>query len=253
MKLLLAVVTLLFLAACGSDAPPSSGAIVTVPEPLSYLVQSVNPDGNTATPLTSTAPWTYRRFDFGNYQALQSFLRGDGKSAVAVWSFAPFGPFVAANGDGGEVYELRGDAVYITKTQDGGKPGIQDFGKGWWAFDKYVPACSKGWRNSPDTYGRACRETITYPPGIVADTIVSEHYSLPGHTGAMERAFYALGWGRLAWMAFNQPNCVAVAPARAPALSALDEGVKCDERVNTNIVVSDGGLSGDKFGWESKP
>lgn len=193
-------------------------------------------------------PWTYVRKDYGGYQIAQAF-RVDSEHATLIWSYPPFGRFVAANGNGGETYERRGDAIYITATQDGGTPGVQHFAS-WWAFDIYVPDCLVGWRESPDGLGRACRQTITFPPGITADTIVSEHYNVPGYAGPMERAFYALGWGRLAWMSFNQECTVPVDAARAPALPAFDGGgVKCDERMNTLIEAADGSLSGISFGW----
>jgi hypothetical protein len=258
----LALPALLLLAACGSGGGGLSSPIaevpaaVTIADPMAYLVQSRNPDGNAATPLQAADSWSYVRRDFGGYQAAQAFQTGPG-SAALIWSYPPFGPFVAGNGDGGETYRIDGGGnVYIASTQDGGKPGVvTQFGDGWWAFDQYVPDCSAGWRNGPDGLGRACHQVITFPGSpapLTADTIVSEHYALPGQTGPMERAFYAQGWGRVAWMAFNQPGCVQVDPARAPAISAFDTGpgpAKCDERLNTNIVPAEGSMSGDRFGW----
>lgn len=246
----LALPALLLLAACGGggggDGFTSTPEVVTIADPMSYLA-----------PIDAVTPWQTERADFGGYQRVAAF-HTDATRAVLIWSYSPFGPFVAANGDGGETYELRPDgSVYITSTQDGGKPGVvTQFGDGWWAFDQYVPDCATGgWRNGPDGLGRACHQVITLPGSpapITADTIVSEHYALPGQTGPMERAFYAQGYGRLAWMSFNQPGCIAVDPARAPAISAFDSGpgpAKCDERLNTNIVPASPGLSGVTFGW----
>lgn len=257
----------LVLVSCGGGGngpippvPPSP--IVTIADPMSYIAQSQAPTGSGGL-LTWTSPWLYKRLDWGNYQVAQSYLRPDLRSAQTIWSYPPFGPFVAADGDGGEVYVLGptgGDpsSVYITETQDGGSPNIVSFGLNWWAFDQYVPDCATGWRYGPDLRGRACHTTIAYPatgpPGnqIVVDTIVSEHYAVPVlYTGPMERAFYGKGWGRLAWMAFSQPGCTQIDPARAPPISAFDTGPgpKCDERLNTNIRVNADGLSGATFGW----
>lgn len=241
------IFALLIMTACGGGGslPVPLASTVTIADPLSYV----------AAPITADFPWNTERADYGEYQLVQAF-KTDASHATLIWSYPPFGSFVAFNGDGGETYEVRPDgSTYITSTQDGGKPGITYFGSGWWAFDQYVPDCSQGWRNGPDGLGRACHQVITYPgtPNqITVDTVVSEHYALPGQIGPMERAFYGQGWGRLAWMAFNQPSCTAVNPSRAPAISAFDTGpgpAKCDERLNTNIVAPAVPLSGAAFGW----
>lgn len=255
---LVALLVGLALAACSGGSPPDPVPAPTIASPLSYLAQSAYPDGSPATPLYPSNAWRYVRKDWGGYQVEQSFLRGDGVGAETIWSYPPFGSFVAANGDGGEVYRVGGDgSLYISETQDGDRSGITQFGTGWWMFDQYVPDCAAGWRGSPDGLGRACHQVITFPatgvPGnvITADTIVSEHYNLPLQLGPLERAFYSLGWGRLAWMSFGQLSCQQVDQVRAPPISAFDAGpgLKCDERLNTNIVPVSGGMSGQMFGW----
>lgn len=242
---------MLALAACGGGGTspmPMPTPAVTISDPLSFVAEL--PDATTL--------WSYEREDFGGYQRVMSF-RTDATHATLIWHYVPFGSFNATNGDGGEQYALDSTgAVYITATQDGGKPGITQFGTDWWAFDKYVPDCAQGWRSSPDGLGRACHQVITFPGSpspLTADTIVSEHYALPGQNGPMERAFYAQGWGRVAWMSFNQIGCAPVDPARTPAISAFDTGpgpAKCDERMNTNIVKPLMALDGKSFGWPPK-
>jgi len=108
----------LALASCGgggkSAPPPAPPAVVTIPDPMAYLAQSRG--GDASTPLRAGDRMIYRRFDFGHVQASDSFLTGPA-SAVTTWSYAPWGPFVDANGDGGESYELQGDTVRITSTK----------------------------------------------------------------------------------------------------------------------------------------
>lgn len=240
------------VAACGGggggDAPVPP---VTIADPLAYLTQTSVLAGNVA--LHAADPWRYVRFDFGRHQIAQSFLRPDDGGVVTIWSYPPFGPFVAANGDGGETYERIGEVVYITATQDGGKPGMQQFGLAWPLFDIRAPECPE-WR----TIGlsRFCRATVTYPvsgvPGdrITADTIISEHGN--------ERFYMARDWGRLAWQAWGPPgSCSPVSdlPDRSPALSfdgppaGHPDWIRCDTRVNTNIEGADGTMSGAAFGW----
>lgn len=258
------VLAVLVLAGCGgggssTPAPLPPPPVVTVPDPMVYLAQSINPDGNTATPLTAAAPWGYERFDYGHYQASQSWLDNTAQ-AVTIWSYPPFGPFASNSAnDGGEVYALQGSTVYITETQDGGQPGVlQQFGMNWPVFDTAVPPCSQGWEtiNPGPFQARACRQSVTFPgtgvPGgqITAATIISEHGQ-----GQVERFYLGAGWGRLAWESWNVscPNG-PVDPARAPAISydaAPTPGlVKCDERLVTNVSPApDSALSGTVFGW----
>ena len=268
MKIIIALLLCLLGVGCssnnngGNQNPSPQPTTITIPDIMTYFVQSQQSGNGVA--LGWSDPWLYKRYDFGHYQVEQSYLRVDGVSAQTIWSYPPFGSFVAADGDGGEIYVQsptggEAGATYISETQDGVAPGIQQFGLNWWVADQYIPPCVSGWQTSPDGLGRACEATVTYPNDtggtIIADTIVSEHYDLPGLGGKMERAYYGKGWGRLAWQAWG-PSCPAqLDPARKPPMSydgppaELPMWVQCDSRIVTNIVPADGSLSGANFGW----
>jgi hypothetical protein len=196
----------LFLAACShggsSPAPMTPVQPVTIADPIAYLAQSQNLDGNTAMPLHRDDPLTYRRFDIGHYQASDSFLLPDGSAIIAV-SFMPFGPFNPANGDGGDHYVVEADAVRIAATQDGGTPGVQYFvgkacgGDGWLLFKTDA---TNEWK---ETVARLSESPD--PSSCNGATLVSEHYDGPDFPTShnAERFFLARGWGRLAWQAFG--------------------------------------------------
>jgi hypothetical protein len=209
------------------------------------LAQSVRPDGNPATPLHDTDPLTYRRTDWGGNQIEDSFLVGDG--SITTWSYAPFGPFVAANGDGGEHVVLSGGVASIVTTQDGGTPSIQTFPIPW-TIAANAADCSQGW-TTWDSFNRGCVATITYPASgfgltsITAQTLISEHGD---PSIQVERIFMAKGWGRLLWQAWR-PSGTPVDPARFPGVSGTvppGAGVLVDVRLVTNLVPADGALSG---------
>lgn len=214
----LSATLLLALAACGgghggtSSAPPV--AATTIADPLAYLVEGVTP-GDAGNPLRVGDAMTYRRQDFGGYQDEDAFLLADG-TAETVWSYPPFGPFVAAQGDGGEHYTVSGDTVFIDSTQDGGKPGIQQF-NGWIAFRTDATATPTCFVAPIGAYTCYSRQTVTFPRIGAADTIISEHYNIadPARAGAMERSFWGLGWGRLAWQAWTRGG-IPVDPSRCP-------------------------------------
>lgn len=230
---------LFLLSACSTNNVPNIPLPITIDNPMEYLAE-----------YEADTEWKYQRSDYGYYQHVVA-SKIDNNHAKLIWSYPPFNKFVLGNGDGGETYEIKDSNVYITSTQDS-KNSITNFGYSWWIFDKYIPECFQGWGNGPDSLGRACHTEITFPgtPNpITVDTIVSEHYALPNQQGPMERAFYGKGYGRLAWMSFNQPICNPIDPNRAPPISKFDDGVKCDERVNTNIVTNFNGLSGNTYGW----
>ncbi len=227
------------LAACGGGSRPTPPppSVVTIPDPVAYLAQSRNPDGNPATPLQAGDPITYRRFDFGHVQASESFLVGPG-SAITTWSYAPWGPFVDANGDGGESYELQGNVVRITNTKHLGIPTTPI---SWVALRADTVDCAQGWT----TYSpieRGCRAVVTYPGIGPVDTVISEHRAL-----FMERIFLGRGWGRLAWQTFRSDATPAVDPARCPEFgwNSDDRGeTLTDCRYALNVEPSDGSLTG---------
>src|SRR5579872_3025309 len=136
--------------------PGGVGAHGATVDPLDFLVGSRCADGSL--PLLSKCaatrrqqagdPMRWRRHDWpapDGYQIEEAFIASNGAPEL-IWSYPPFGPFVAANGDGGETYAIdRNGAVTITQTQDGGRPGIQHFvgascgGTGWLIFRADAP------------------------------------------------------------------------------------------------------------------
>lgn len=206
---------LLALAACagGNPSPPPLNPATI--DPMAYLAERQTPGDLGSPQMTTATAMNYRRQDFGHYQDEDSFLLSDGSAATA-WSYAPFGPFVAANGDGGEHYVLTNGEVDIVATQDGSKPGIQTF-VGWVVFRNdatTTPACFVAPIGAWTCYYRA---TVSYPNLGAIDTIVSEHYDLssPVTAQAMERSFFGYGWGRLTWQAWTRGGA-PVDPARCP-------------------------------------
>lgn len=264
--IILLVLATMLLVACNEEGDKKPAPVpvsrVTITDPLAYLAQSINPDGNVATPLHANDPLTYRRKDFGRYQIEDSFLAPDG-SAITTWSYPPFGPFVAANGDGGEQYVIEGDITRITSTQDGGKPGVQVFegpgcGRDGWVV--FRTDATEEWRDlvakmgcpiGASAYTRYRVANIDWPGIGRIETIVSEHYnsSEASRAGAMERIFLGRGWGRLGWQAWNS----AASPIRSeidrrcPDFGWNDQHtgmVLNDCRIVTNIVDHDGRITG---------
>jgi len=254
-------------AAPAPEAPPAPGP-VTIANPIEYLVQSRNLDGNTATPLRSADELNKRRFDYGRWQVMDSFLLPDG-SAITAYGFTPFGPFVAANGDGGERHVIEGEVVRATATRDGGTKGDQHFvgkecgGTGWVLFR--TDATSE-WKslvarlgNASDpgqcsaasaAYTRYTLRTVNFPKLGDISAVVSEHYDRAtiATSGAMERTFFGLGWGRLAWQAYaRSPVNIADLYLRCPAFGwdAPPGWYLVDCRIAVNVEDADGSLSGD--------
>src|SRR5712691_9015724 len=155
-----------FLVSCGGSDGNQSPAIVTIPDMGIYLAQRRCPNGdvptNCADPALQRASdkMAWRRFD-GLDQYEDSVVSDDGSYWVTTWSYWPHGPFLAANGDGGEVYVSDGTTVSICCTQDGGTPRVQHF-EMWGLFNNVTKACSEGWTEI-DRLDRACRAMVTYP------------------------------------------------------------------------------------------
>lgn len=261
-------------------------------EPADFLAQRRCSDGSLplvshcgdAAPQRANDPMFWRRHDWPapvGYQIEDAFARPDG-TLETTWSYPPFGPFVAANGDGGEIYRIDGGIVTIAETQDGGKPGIQYFtgarcgGTGWIAFTAATPTgawaetiarlaiernprdCSAHsraltrWRLEPVAipfivFGAAA--TVTVP------AVISEHYSAAtiARSRAMERTFFGKGWGRLIWEAWVTSPGAADLSARCPGTPFSTPPAPgwrlADCRYATNIVKADGRLTGAAFGW----
>jgi hypothetical protein len=284
---LLAGALVLTLPLCGSEAQETI-------DPLDYLVGTVCADG--APPIVSPCSQArrqkaddrmlWRRHDWPaptGYQIEDAFLAGKDEAEL-IWSYPPFGPFAAVNGDGGEVYRIdRQGKVTISLTQDGGKPYLQHFigpacgGTGWVVFSATAP--KGGWASEIATladrrgetpcteldqaFTRWRRETVSIPfivrgkvRTVAVPAIISEHYDGPGlaQSRHLERSFFGRGFGRLVWEAWGtEPPKVADLPARCPGTSfstAPAAGWLLEDcRYATNLVPADGTMSGAKFAW----
>ena len=275
-----------------SRAEPALGP-VSVPDPLAFLIQLRCPDGALelaepdcpgAAPQRAADPMRMRRHDWpapAGYAAQDAMLGADGPETL--WSFAPFGPFVAARGDGGEVYVVDGRTVRIALTQDGGKPYVQAFhgrrcgGTGWVAFRDDAP--TGRWASlvahlSDEPVASLCMafssaltryrlETVAAPwivagerRTIAKPTVIAEHYDRATLAASrnMERSFFAKGVGRIIWEAWTMgkptgnglaARCPLTAWSAAPAVG----WVLSDCRYATNLVADDGAMSGERFGW----
>ena len=249
LKVFPALAVVMLAAACGGDPslpppPPPPPPPVTIADPVSYMAQSRNPDGNTATPLRALDPITYRRFDFGHEQASDSFLTSP-TASVTTWGYSPWGAYVHANGDGGENYELQGNAVRILSTRHG---GIETTAlvPAWTVLTTSTVNCADGWTDY-SFFERGCRATVNYPHLGQIDTVISEHRHPFENT--MERIFLARGYGRLTWQGFRSPGTPAD-PSRC-----LDFGWNAyasgwtltDCRVTVNIEPANGSLTGSQL------
>jgi hypothetical protein len=292
----------LLLGACSASSDPSMPRVgaATIPDVTVFLAQVRCADGNLevaepgcagAAPQKASDAMLVRRFDWApagitpGYQASDSYAADRGNYYVATWSYPPFGPLVAANGDGGEIYVTDGTTVRIAATEDGGKIGVlQGFygascgGTGWIAFRndaptgrwatlvaqlniRPVPSACPGKLNAAFTRYRLERVAFPFIIGgnrttITLSTIIGEHYNAASiaQASAMERTFWTQGAGRTLWeswttgtpagadLATHCPGTTwSVAPAPGWALS--------DCRNSTNIVATDGSLTGDSYGY----
>ena len=284
-------VTAANLAGCSRAATPM--AAQTVPDPTMYLVQLRCPDGRLAVaepncagaaPQRASDPMTMRRRDWpapDGYVAQDAILGADGPETL--WSFSPSGPFVAAHGDGGEVYVVDGQTVRIALTQDGGKPYLQGFygahcgGTGWVAFradaptghwdslvahlsDIRVPSLCFAFSSA---FTRYRLESVAAPwiidgavRSITLPTVIAEHYDRATLAGAhnMERSFFAKGVGRIIWEAWTTgkptgQGLAARCPGTAWSTPPAAGWVLSDCRYATNLVAAGGRMRGATFGW----
>lgn len=199
----------LTLAGCGGGAGGSgeTPAPPTLSDLTIYLAQLRCSDGGLPmtcadpVPQKASDPMSWRRWD-GQDQYEDSVVSNDGTYWITTWTYA------APPSAGGEVYVSDGTTVSIVATQDEGKPGVLQRFTNWGLYNNTIPLCGNGW-GAVGSRGRACRATVTYPASgggfteIVADTIISEHYSKTGYTGNMERFFMAKGFGRNCWEAYS--------------------------------------------------
>jgi hypothetical protein len=221
-----------------------------------YLAQYRCPGDGLPTACADPAPQragdvvTWRRHDWPaprGYVAEDAVMLGPGAYATT-WAFAPFGRFDRRHGDGGEVYRIENGTVRIALTQDGGMPGIQYFigrncgGTGWVAFRADAPTgawatlvatlaiapAAGDCRRLNSAFTRYRREQVTMPFlggdgarfGLSVDAIVAEHFNAVTleRASALERSYFAAGWGRLRWEAWRKggPGPVDLT-ARCPA------------------------------------
>jgi len=230
MQTLIAWIRALFF----GPALPKVGAR-TIVDPLAFIVQA-RPDGSLA---TVHDVLTERRRDWPlplGWEASDSVLMDDG-AALQTFSFAPFGPFNLANGDGGQILKVGRDGfVRATQTRDGGKPYMQYFvgegsgGTGWIFFGIDAPTgkwreliatlSGERWAGARPILSRAFTryrlELIRFdfhPAGVRwLNTIVSEHYDGEAIAGssAMERSYFARGFGLVRWEAWGRTEAAPV-------------------------------------------
>jgi len=220
----LALLAALALTGCGGSSPPPPPPGNATVNSLDYLVQGRNCAGDgVQNPLHQSDPITCRRFDFGHHQSTENFLLPDG-SVITTWGYYPFGPFSPPR-DGGERL-VFGPTTRIDSTEDGGTPNRVQFfvgancgGTGWVAYRSDVAAetqqlvarlnialddpnrCSA----NSQAFTRYWRATVDYPKIGPVDSIISEHFNSGSldRASALERFFWAYGWGRLVWQAFR--------------------------------------------------
>jgi hypothetical protein len=235
-------------------------------------------------PETAADPMRVSRHDWpppAGHMAQDAILGLDGPETL--WDFAPFGRFEARKGDGGEVYAVAGDTVRIALTQDGGTPYLQGFhgagcgGSGWIVFRTDAPTgrwaslvarLSGGRARAPCAAGdsaftRYRLETVSAPwivggqrTEIALPTIISEHYDRATLAASrnMERSFFARGVGRIIWEAWTRgapasADTAVRCPGTAWSTPPADGWRLSDCRYATNLVVTDGTMSSERFGW----
>ena len=273
----------------------SSNSTPTISDVRIFLAQTRCANGappylaNTSQPQQKASDsMFYRRHDWPvvGGQISDTVVSDDGNSYITTWSYSPWKEFVAANGDGGEVYVVEGDTVRIDHTQDGSLPYIQYFvgkncgGTGWILFKNDAPTGS--WKEITGSLYieqdlntcpgaklltglvRYRLEDVVFPfvingqkQNITASAIISEHYD--GKTIAtskyLERFFLAAGWGRLLWEAWSTEKGAGMdLSARNPGTSFSTPPATgwnmYDCRLTTDIEPADGSLTVDAYGWK---
>jgi hypothetical protein len=224
-------------------------------DPLDFLVENW---GGKRAGLYDTVTW--EKHDLpglagppGGYQVSHSVLPG-GPWVLQTWSFAPFQKFVPSSGDGGQAVYYGYDRAATIITRDGGSPSNQYFAppgcpylEGWLYF--YVSTLQFGgnWNgttthlvdvttpsgNCPVPSNSFARWRVEYAKMFFLwqgapswqDTLIliSEIYSGPSvaQSGAMERTFFALGYGMIRWEAWvTNPNVTQGVdlPSRCPGV-----------------------------------
>jgi len=269
---------------------------VTIADMAPFLVQMRCADGALAVikPACPGAalqrardPMLFRRHDWpapDGFQITDSFVSDDGAYFEALFAFPPFGPFVAAHGDGGDISVIEGPTARASATEDGGQMGvIQGFygagcgGTGWILFRNDAPtgrwaelvahlkgepigsACSA----KSNAYTRYRLEQVELPfiidgarTTLTLPTIISEHYNAAtlARASALERTYLAKGVGRVIWEAWSKHPATATnlaerCPGAAWSVAPAPGWYLNDCRTATNVVAADGSMSGDAYGW----
>lgn len=145
----------------GSNPPPPPPAAIDVRPFLNTLVCT---DGTLAAltgcpnpaVLNGSMPLVFHRYDWAHADQAQvqdTWLLSNGSGWAATFSYPPHGPFVPANGDGGDVYVVDGRNVRISYTQNGNGSGgtiagwwvgARCGGTGWLSYDDQTN--DRGWR-----------------------------------------------------------------------------------------------------------
>ena len=270
------LLALLLLCGCVTHTPVGPP---TITDPASFLTQLRCMDGGleiaepgcVSAPQKATDAVTMRRHDWPaptGYAVFDAPIGVDGPETI--WDYAPFGDFVAANSDGGEVYVVAGNTVRISITQDGGTPGLQGFygarslGTGWVAFRTDAPTGSwatmvAALKDCPvpssiclptsQAFTRYRLENVALPwiiggapQSITLPTIISEHYdkSTLAASSNMERSLFVQGVGRAVWESWSRTNVLPVQANRCPGTAwSTSPGpgwVLNDCRYGTNVV-----------------
>jgi len=286
--------TLLVAPAAGASAAPLSAG-----DMAAFLVQTRCADGGLAIAAPgcpgarsqrASDSMRMRRHDWpgpDGYQIVDSFIADDGASFVSTFSFAPFGPFSASNGDGGEIYVIDSDTVRIAATEDGGQMGVvQGFfgagcgGTGWILFRADAPTgrwAQEVARLKGRPLGAACAasssaftryrlETVAIPfliggrrRTMSLPTLISEHFNAASleRSSALERTFMVRGVGRAIWEAWSKhPPTIGDLHQRCPGTAWSTPPAPgwflTDCRYATNLVPADGAMSGDRYAWPPK-
>lgn len=277
-----------------SSNPSASERPPTI-NPIDYVVQHVCSSAGdflncpgTLHAQTTAETAQYRKHDLpapAGYQIGDCTLNSDG-SMPCEFSYPPFGPFVAADGDGGDLHVTDPDGTTrVSQTQDGGKMGVlQHFtgpecgADGWVSFKDDPPTGS--WASTVarlnDRPTATCPEKLnkaftrwrlenilwtfyegTGPRTVILPTIISEHYGRDTIAGsrAMERFYYAKNAGRVRWSSWTKAaprgyeiavRCPAVAYDVAPDNSGWNLS---DCRTWTAIEPAAAGWTGAMYGW----
>lgn len=238
----------------------------------------VNPSMQTARQQMADAIcWT--RYANDSDSSVDSVEYG-GNAFVLAWKFGE--NFDLSRGAGGEVYKDWSGTVKIMQTQDGGTPFMQYFVgpddgsplSGWIVADNTAPTgrwkaivAQLGIATTPDaklsgyskSYTRWRLEDVTYEAVVFGEarqitipTIISEHYDGDSieTSSALERSFYAQGFGRAAWEAWRRNGTSTTRKTGTDWSTSPAEGwVFGDGGNNMRFEKQNGSVTVNSYGW----